>query len=159
MSKNKKNRRAEFRQSQQRGGREAGNEAGNVFHDSNSNEAERRPCPYSDEEIAHARANRREAREWMVENRQAFNAMERYVLRRAARGVVTTRAHLVALVRGHDYTGEHGRPTQVNHTHVAYIARVIVLKHPSVAPFVEFRRCALDVLMDEERRYFEDEEK
>lgn len=127
---------------EQNGGRGSGINAG-IPENHNTN---RRP---PSDRLDRARRHRREAREWMVENRPAYLAMEGYALACVAAGVQFGGDHLAALVRGHDFTGVHGEPSKVNNTHIPFIIRAIVHDHPEARPFVELRGSLADLLGDE----------
>lgn len=129
---------------EQHGGRDnTGNKAGRP-----ENHSTNRP-DRSSERVDRARRYRREAAEWMVENRPAYLAMENYALACVAAGVQFGGDHLAALVRGHDFTGAHGRPSKVNNNHIPFIVRKILCDHPEARPFIELRGSVADLLAGE----------
>lgn len=86
---------------------------------------------------------RQAAADWVTANPQAFALFERFALEMAARGHRFGMKALAERVRWQVLATweKDAAGYRLNNNLTAYLGRELVARHPSLKPFIEFRRC------------------
>ena len=119
-------------------------EDGNASDDTSSSE-------FTEEELEKARRTRDRAKAWRRRNPHAYGMFDRFGCEYAGRGVEFGANLLKELVRYKDiYIDRGDEPFRIPNDFAPVIARWFKAEHPEYAHLVRTRRCALDVVMQEE---------
>jgi len=102
---------------------------------------------YSETQLAHGRTVLRHALAWREMNPRAWGYACAIALKDAKGGRRVGSQRLVEIIRARDFTDEAGRPTKVNNDFSPIFARLLIVEHPEVAPFVERRESVYDAIM------------
>ena len=86
---------------------------------------------------------------WRRRNPHIWAAWERDALHEAEQGRRVSMRFFAETARKFDSVDDAGEPFEVNNSHVAIFARMLVAEHPELRPFIELRRSVWDSLFTE----------
>lgn len=86
------------------------------------------------------------AHEWIRLNRELWDGIEAWALNEAKHQRKFAMQTALERIRWKDYTDSTGQPTKVSNDYGAIWARMLIAKHPAVAPYVTTRPSVYDKL-------------